>query len=39
MVEFGVFLPVLNNGWIMSTAAPQYQPLYAIEFIGSKREE
>ena len=30
MVEFGVCLPVLNNGWIMSTAAPQYQPSYAM---------
>ena len=33
MVEFGVFLPGLNNGWIVPTAAPQYQPSYAIEFI------
>jgi alkanesulfonate monooxygenase SsuD/methylene tetrahydromethanopterin reductase-like flavin-dependent oxidoreductase (luciferase family) len=30
MVELGVFLPVLNNGWIVSTTAPQYQPSYAI---------
>ena len=30
MVEFGVFLPVINNGWIVSTAAPQYQPSYAM---------
>ena len=30
MVELGVFLPVLNNGWIVSTAAPQYQPSYAM---------
>jgi hypothetical protein len=26
MVELGLFLPVTNNGWIFSTAAPQYQP-------------
>ena len=30
MVELGVFLPVLNNGYIVSTAAPQYQPSYAM---------
>jgi hypothetical protein len=30
MVELGVFLPVLNNGWVISTAAPQYQPSYAM---------
>ncbi len=30
MVELGVFLPVINNGWIVSTAAPQYQPSYAM---------
>jgi pyrimidine oxygenase len=30
MIELGVFLPVLNNGWIVSTAAPQYQPSYAM---------
>jgi pyrimidine oxygenase len=30
MVELGIFLPVLNNGWVISTAAPQYQPSYAM---------
>src|SRR5215470_1521129 len=30
MVELGVFLPVCNNGYIVSTAAPQYQPSYAM---------
>ena len=30
MVELGVFLPVLNNGWVVSTAAPQYNPTYAM---------
>jgi pyrimidine oxygenase len=30
MVELGVFLPVLNNGWVVSTAAPQYHPTYAM---------
>ena len=26
MVELRVFLPVITKGWIVSTAAPQYQP-------------
>ena len=30
MVELGVFLQVLNNGWIVSTVAPQYHPTYAM---------
>lgn len=30
MSELGVFLPVLNNGFVISTAAPQYQPSYAM---------
>jgi hypothetical protein len=28
MVEVGVFLPVSGSGWVVSTAAPQYQPSY-----------
>jgi pyrimidine oxygenase len=30
MVELGVFLPVINNGWVVSTSAPQYHPTYAM---------
>jgi len=30
MIELGVFLPVSNNGYIVSTAAPQYPPSYAM---------
>ena len=30
MSELGVFLPVTNNGYIVSTTAPQYQPSYAM---------
>jgi pyrimidine oxygenase len=30
MVELGVFLPVLSSGWVVSTAAPQYQPSYEM---------
>jgi pyrimidine oxygenase len=29
MAELGVFLPVIRNGWVISTAAPQYEPSYA----------
>jgi pyrimidine oxygenase len=30
MVELGVFLPVGKNGYVVSTAAPQYYPSYAM---------
>src|SRR5215471_16337614 len=30
MIELGVFLPLSNNGYIVSTASPQYQPSYAM---------
>ena len=30
MVELGVFFPVTDNGYIVSTAAPQYQPSFAM---------
>ena len=30
MVELGVFLPVISGGWVVSTAAPQYQPSYEM---------
>ena len=30
MSELGVFLPVCNNGYIVSTTAPQYPPSYAM---------
>lgn len=28
--EFGVFLPIANNGWIISTASPQYMPSFEL---------
>ena len=28
--RLGVFMPVGNNGWIMSRNAPQYAPTYQI---------
>ena len=30
MVELGVFLPVTNNGWIISKNSPQFLPTYAL---------
>src|SRR3954469_4175266 len=29
-MDLGVFLPIGNNGWLMSTAAPQYMPTYEL---------
>ena len=28
-VDFGVFLPVTNNGWIISNTSPQFLPSFA----------
>ena len=28
-VDFGVFLPVTNNGWIISKTSPQFLPSFA----------
>jgi len=30
MVEFGVFLPIGNNGWILSRTSPQYLPSFEL---------
>jgi pyrimidine oxygenase len=29
-IDLGVFLPVANNGWIISTTSPQYLPTFAL---------
>lgn len=29
-IELGVFLPVTNNGWIISTTSPQFLPTFAL---------
>jgi pyrimidine oxygenase len=31
MVSYGVFLPVGNNGWILSTTSPQYEPTFELQ--------
>ncbi|KXT05408.1 hypothetical protein AC578_11066 [Pseudocercospora eumusae] len=30
MVDIGVFIPIGNNGWLISSTAPQYKPSYAL---------
>src|ERR1700756_2304767 len=29
-VDLGVFLPVTNNGWIISKTSPQFMPSFAL---------
>lgn len=29
-LEIGVFIPIGNNGWLISTAAPQYMPSFDL---------
>jgi pyrimidine oxygenase len=29
-MDFGVFIPIANNGWIPSAASPQYMPTYDL---------
>lgn len=29
-LEFGVFIPIANNGWIISTTSPQYLPSFRL---------
>ena len=29
-IELGVFIPIANNGWIVSRTAPQYLPSYDL---------
>ena len=30
MIDLGVFLPVTNNGWIISKNSPQFLPSFAL---------
>src|SRR4051812_7391800 len=30
MVDLGIFLPVTNNGWIISKTSPQFLPTFAL---------
>ena len=29
-MDIGVFLPIGNNGWLISTTSPQYQPSFDL---------
>ncbi|MFB2579994.1 LLM class flavin-dependent oxidoreductase [Herbiconiux sp. P15] len=39
MVSYGVFLPVGNNGWILSKTSPQYEPTFALQRTIVERAE
>jgi pyrimidine oxygenase len=39
MVDFGVFLPIGNNGWILSETSPQYKPSFALNRQITQRAE
>ncbi|WP_440708539.1 LLM class flavin-dependent oxidoreductase [Herbiconiux sp. YIM B11900] len=39
MVSYGVFLPVGNNGWILSNTSPQYEPTFALQRAVVERAE
>jgi pyrimidine oxygenase len=30
MVDIGVFIPIGNNGWLVSTTSPQYNPSFDL---------
>jgi hypothetical protein len=29
-MDIGIFIPIGNNGWLISTTAPQYMPTFAL---------
>jgi len=39
MVDFGVFLPIGNNGWILSETSPQYKPSFDFNRRITQRAE
>ncbi len=39
MVELGVFLPIGNNGWILSETSPQYRPTFDLNRTITQRAE
>jgi pyrimidine oxygenase len=38
-VRIGVFIPIGNNGWVVSTTAPQYMPTFALNRSMTVRAE
>ena len=39
MLEFGVFLPITNNGWVISHASPQFSPSFTMNRDVTMRAE
>jgi len=36
-MDIGVFIPIGNNGWLISTTSPQYMPTFELnKQIGSR---
>ena len=29
-MDIGIFIPIGNNGWLISTSAPQYRPTFEL---------
>jgi pyrimidine oxygenase len=38
-MDLGIFIPIGNNGWMMSSAAPQYMPSFALNKLTAERAE
>ncbi|MEM1418370.1 MAG: LLM class flavin-dependent oxidoreductase, partial [Myxococcota bacterium] len=38
-MDLGIFIPIGNNGWMMSKAAPQYMPSFELNRITAERAE
>jgi hypothetical protein len=36
-MKIGVFVPIGNNGWLISTHAPQYMPTFELNKASCKR--
>ena len=38
-MDLGIFIPIGNNGWMMSENAPQYMPSFALNRAVAERAE
>ena len=36
-MKIGVFVPIGNNGWLISTHAPQYMPTFELIRLSCKK--
>jgi pyrimidine oxygenase len=39
LLDFGIFLPITNNGWIISHVSPQFSPSFAMNKDVTRRAE